>query len=213
MDTLFTGLRVVVSLGAVLGLLWVIHRKVSKSGRVSKSAKHVTVVARQGISGKASVAVVDVEGVRYVLGVTEHAVNVLSTGQAPADARVTALAPVAAPLETVVAPAAPSFEEALDLEQRRQDAPAVVVADAPAFDLPLAGRAHVGPASHVAVPALGSRRAARATRVPTPPYRRGVAAASTAAPRATPAAPLAGSILSASTWKQAAAAMRSQKRA
>ncbi len=169
MDSLFVGLRVVVSLGAVLALLWVISRKVSKSGRVTRSAKHVTVVARQGISGKASVAVVDVEGTRYVLGVTEHQVTVLGAAEAPQDARVTTLAPaIAAP----AAPVAPSFETAL--ASARDAAPAAVVAPAAA--------------------PLGERRAARAV-----------------APQPTSA--LAGSILSAGTWKQAAAAMRSHRRA
>ena len=174
MDTLFVGLRVVVSLAAVLGLLWFIQRKVAKTGRVTRQAKHVTVVARQGISGKASVAVVDVEGVRYVLGVTEQAVTVLGSGQAPQDAVVTAIAPAAASIP------APTFAETLAAQPK-----AIVPAPAPA------------------VTAIDSpRRAARAA-----------AAAPAPAAARSAAAPLAGSILSASTWKQAAAAMRSQKRA
>lgn len=173
MDTLFVGLRVVVSLAAVLGLLWVIQRKVSKTGRVTRQAKHVSVVARQGLSGKASVAVVDVEGVRYILGVTEQNVTVLGSAEAPQDAIVTAIAPAAAPAAT------PTFAQTLAAQ------PAVVVpASAPV---------------PVATPIDSPRRAARAA-----------AAAPTVG---APTAPLAGSILSASTWKQAAAAMRSQKRA
>ncbi|BDZ49028.1 hypothetical protein GCM10025867_12690 [Frondihabitans sucicola] len=154
----------------MLGLLWFIQRKIAKTGRVTRQAKHVTVVARQGISGKASVAVVDVEGVRYVLGVTEQSVSVLGSKEAPQDAIVTAIAPAAA-----AAPAA-TFAQTLAAQ------PAVVV-PAPA-----------------ATPIDSPRRAARAA-----------AAAAPAAPAQ--AAPLAGSILSAATWKQAAAAMRSQKRA
>jgi flagellar protein FliO/FliZ len=157
-DTLFVGLRVVVSLGAVLALLWVIQRKVSKSGTVAKKAKHIQVVARQGIAGKASVAVVDVDGARYVLGVTEQSVNVLSVGETPQEARVTALAPVA-PVAVPVAPSAPVFAQTLAAEQ-------------------------------------SPRRAARA-----------------AAAAAPVTSPVAGSILSASTWKMAAAAMRQQRRA
>jgi flagellar protein FliO/FliZ len=170
-DTLFVGLRVVVSLAAVLGLLWFIQRRVAKTGRVTRQAKHVTVVARQGISGKASVAVVDVEGVRYVLGVTEQSVSVLGSGEAPQDAVVTPIAPAAS------APAAATFAQALAAQPAAVvpvATPAALVVDSP-------------------------RRAARAAAV---------------APQApAQAAPLAGSILSASTWKQAAAAMRSQKRA
>lgn len=164
MDTLFVGLRVVVSLGAVLALLWVIQRKVSKSGTVAKKAKHISVVARQGIAGKASVAVVDVDGARYVLGVTEQSVNVLSVGEVPQESFAAVLAAVPDPAPVSVSVPAP--------------APALA-------------------------PVLSPRRAARA------------AQAASAAPAPAPAAasPIAGSILSASTWKQAAAAMRQQKRA
>lgn len=176
MDTLFVGLRVVVSLAAVLGLLWFIQRKVAKTGRVTRQAKHVTVVARQGISGKASVAVVDVEGVRYVLGVTEQSVSVLGSGEAPQDAVVTPIAPAAS------APAAATFAQTLAAQTVAAQPAAVVPVHAPA-----------------ALVVDSPRRAARA------------AAAAPQAPAQ--AAPLAGSILSASTWKQAAAAMRSQKRA
>ena len=175
MDTLFVGLRVVVSLAAVLGLLWFIQRKVAKTGRVTRQAKHVTVVARQGIAGKASVAVVDVEGVRYVLGVTEQNVTVLGSGEAPQDAIVTAIAPAA------VAEEAPTFAQTLAAQPTVLAQPTLLV-PAPA-----------------ATPIDSPRRAARAA---------------ASAPAARPAAaPLAGSILSAATWKQAAAAMRSQKRA
>lgn len=183
-------LRVVVSLGAVLALLWVIQRKVSKSGRVTAKAKHISVVARQGISGKASVAVIDVDGARYVLGVTEQSVNVLSVGEAPQDATVTALAPVA-PVAAPVAPSTPTFSQALAAEQTarvdgiRPEAVALATEST-----------HSASTTHVTSP----RRAARA--------------AAAAGPAPTPAAsPIAGSILSAATWKQAAAAIRQQRRA
>ena len=165
MDTLFLALRVVISLAAVLGLLWAIQKKVAtKTGRGAKQAKHVTVVARQGISGKASVAVVDVEGVRYVLGVTEQSVSVIGSTVAPVDATVTAIS---------AAPAAGS-------------AFAAVLEQTPA---PIAVQPDPEPV------VLSPRRAARAAATPVA------------------ASPIAGSILSASTWKQAAAAMRTQKRA
>ena len=56
----------------------------------------MTVVGRQGVGSKASVVVVDVDGTRFVLGVTEHAVNVLQSGDRPVDleAEVTQLNPV-----------------------------------------------------------------------------------------------------------------------
>lgn len=78
MDAVLTLLRVVVSLAAVLGVIWYLHRRVSRRQlRTKKKTNPVTVVGKQGIAAKASVVVVDVDGQRLVLGVTEHSVNVL----------------------------------------------------------------------------------------------------------------------------------------
>jgi flagellar protein FliO/FliZ len=76
-DTVFVALRVALSLAAVLGLLWYVQRRVTRSGTAKRNASLVTVVGRQGIGQKASVVVVDIEGTRFVLGVTEQSVNVL----------------------------------------------------------------------------------------------------------------------------------------
>jgi flagellar protein FliO/FliZ len=76
-DTLLVALRVILSLGAVLGLLWYVQRRMTRGPRAQRTASLVTVVGRQGIGQKASVVVVDVEGTRFVLGVTEQSVNVL----------------------------------------------------------------------------------------------------------------------------------------
>ncbi len=78
MDAVLTMLRVVVSLAAVLGVIWYLHRRVTRrQSRTKKKVNPVTVVGKQGIAAKASVVVVDVDGRRLVLGVTEHSVNVL----------------------------------------------------------------------------------------------------------------------------------------
>ncbi|MCP2032939.1 flagellar protein FliO/FliZ [Okibacterium sp. HSC-33S16] len=84
MDTLFVALRVILSLAAVLGLLWYAQRRLTRGKSRSKAAELVTVVGRQGIGLKASVVVVDVDGKRFLLGVTEHAVNVLHSDDVPA---------------------------------------------------------------------------------------------------------------------------------
>lgn len=82
MDAVLTMLRVVVSLAAVLGVIWFLHRRVSRRQlRTKKKANPVTVVGKQGIAAKASVVVVDVDGRRLVLGVTEHSVNVLHSAE------------------------------------------------------------------------------------------------------------------------------------
>ncbi|NYD75293.1 MULTISPECIES: flagellar biosynthetic protein FliO [Leifsonia] len=96
METLFVALRVAVVLGVIVALLWFVQRRVTK-GRSSARGRRgnaVTVVGRQGIGQKASVVVVDVDGSRFVLGVTERQVSVLHSGDRPQDADVTPIKPV-----------------------------------------------------------------------------------------------------------------------
>ena len=85
MDTVVVALRVVLSLAVVLGLLWVLQRRLNR-GAGSRAANAVTVVGRQGVGQKASVVVVDVDGRRFVLGVTEQSINVLHAGHTEAPA-------------------------------------------------------------------------------------------------------------------------------
>jgi len=95
-ETLFVALRVAVVLGVIVALLWFVQRRVTK-GRTSARGRRgnaVTVVGRQGIGQKASVVVVDVDGSRFVLGITERQVSVLHSGDRPQDADVTPLKPV-----------------------------------------------------------------------------------------------------------------------
>jgi flagellar protein FliO/FliZ len=84
MDTLMLALRVVLSLAAVLGVIWYAQRRISRGTRGGR-AKTISVVGRQSVGSKASVAVVDVDGKRFLLGVTEHAVTILHTADAPLD--------------------------------------------------------------------------------------------------------------------------------
>ncbi|PZF67852.1 flagellar biosynthetic protein FliO [Curtobacterium sp. MCPF17_047] len=102
MDTLVIALRVALSLGVVLALMWVLHRRMQKgqfgAGRTrGRRSASLEVVARQGIGGKASVVVVDVDGERLVLGVAEHGVTLLTSGQAPAPELTIVTGPVALP--------------------------------------------------------------------------------------------------------------------
>jgi flagellar protein FliO/FliZ len=83
MDTIITAIRVIVSLGVVLGLLWFLQRRITRGAKAKSSGSPVTIVTKQAISPKASVVVIDVEGMRLLLGVTEHSVNVLQSGDAP----------------------------------------------------------------------------------------------------------------------------------
>lgn len=77
MDTLIVAVRVVLSLGVVFALLWFLQRRLSRGTLAKGVTKPVTVVGRQPIGQKASVVVVDVEGIRLVLGVTEQTVTIL----------------------------------------------------------------------------------------------------------------------------------------
>src|SRR6059058_6518747 len=87
MDSLILGLRVLVALGAVLGLMWFLQRRLLKGkGKGRRRANtNLTVVSRQTVGQKASVVVVDAGGKRFLLGVTEHTINVLHSGDAPVD--------------------------------------------------------------------------------------------------------------------------------
>ncbi|MCU1437979.1 MAG: hypothetical protein JWP66_1066 [Naasia sp.] len=165
MDTFLLALRVLVSLGAVLAVLWFARRWLS-GGASRPRARHITVVAKQGLGAKASVAVVETEGGRYLLGVTEHSVTVLDRLEAPAaQAAVRPYAPAAlgsAPPTTPIA--LPSFQRVLEAAQ-------------------------ADPELRAPIPLLPeSRRAAREA-------------------KAKPS-PLAGSLLSADTWRQTAQALR-----
>jgi flagellar protein FliO/FliZ len=83
MESVFLALRVLLSLAVVLGLLWMVQRRLTRKSRAAGSANLVTVIARQGISQKAAVVVVDALGTRYLLGVTEHSVSVIGTEEVP----------------------------------------------------------------------------------------------------------------------------------
>lgn len=209
MDTVVVGLRVVLSLGVVLALLWVLQKRLVKGGRAgTRATSQVSVVARQGVGAKASVVVVDVEGERLVLGVTESSVTVLAAADRPVEAtpltlvpsgtpddeptpvqeaRVTPIAPVATP--------APSASFAAVLSAETSAAPALATT-------PSLASASATPAELLR-PRGAARRAATAGlrgRAPRDPADRRTGRA---------AKSLEGSILAPDTWRQAAAVLRS----
>ncbi len=77
METLAVALRVLLSLAVVLGLLWVLHRRLTRGDRTRGTANPLQVVGRQSVGQKSSVVIIDVDGRRFLLGVTEQSVNVL----------------------------------------------------------------------------------------------------------------------------------------
>jgi len=152
MDTVALIGRVLVSLAAVLGVMWVIARRMRGTAK-ARATKLIEVLGRQQVSKGASVAVVRIGEQALVLGVTDNQVTVL------ADTDLTAAQAVVAENET----------------SRRS---------------------------------AGGRRSTKAVRVEKPVAR--VAAPVTPPPA--PAEPrpgaLAGSALSAATWKQTIESLR-----
>ena len=88
MDTVFVALRVLLSLAVVVGLLWVVQRRLTRGRRAPRRSNAMTLVGRQGVGSKASVVLVDVDGKRFMLGVTEHSVNVLHAADVPVEEAV-----------------------------------------------------------------------------------------------------------------------------
>ena len=185
MDALILGLRVFVALGAVLGLMWLLQRRLGNGTGRRRADRALTVVSRQSVGQKASIVVVDTAGQRFLLGVTEHAVNVLHTGDIPAeaeDAAVPATRRAAGEFARILSGFGPlpkgeaGYEEISD----GGDVPSVSPENAP-----LSRRRTLHRDSHARGPVRGG---------------------------AAGHPPLHGSILAGSTWKQAAAAFRGGRR-
>ncbi|QDW28898.1 flagellar biosynthetic protein FliO [Arthrobacter sp. KBS0702] len=195
MDSLILGLRVAVALGAVLGLIWLLQRRLGKGPGRRRADAALSVVSRQSLGQRASVVVVDAGGHRFLLGVTDHAVNVLHTGDIPEEA-VEDLAP-----EPRRGGAAGAFAQILAgaAAAPRNDA------EAP---LPAGGQPTIGTTPELPL----SRRSSihRDSHARTGPGRSGLPSAAAHPPLQ--GSRLAGSILAGSTWKQAAAALRSGRR-
>ena len=78
-STVVLGLRVALALACVFGLMWWAGRRMAgtPAGRRAR-ATSLDVVARQSVGQKASVALVEIEGRRLLLGVSEHGVTLLT---------------------------------------------------------------------------------------------------------------------------------------
>ncbi|WP_312182897.1 flagellar biosynthetic protein FliO, partial [Arthrobacter sp.] len=85
-DSAVMALRVLVSLGVVLGLLWWLQRRLIRGRASTGPEAPIRVLSRQVISPKASVVVLETGGQRFLLGVTEASVNVLHTSEAVEEA-------------------------------------------------------------------------------------------------------------------------------
>ncbi|MET3923584.1 flagellar biosynthetic protein FliO [Arthrobacter sp. UYEF20] len=198
MDSLILGLRVLVALGAVLGLMWFLQRRLGQGTGRRRADRALTVVSRQSVGQKASVVVIDAAGQRFLLGVTEHAVNVLHTGDIPVETEEAAAPETrrgTGEFARILAGFGPLSGGQYGRLDRIQDGthddggPADGAGDGAgdgADNVPLSRRSTLHRDSHGRGPAI---RAATAEHPP-----------------------LHGSILAGSTWKQAAAALRSGRR-
>lgn len=79
MQSLTLLLKLVASLGGVLGLIWLLARTAQKRGWASGAgtAKPIRVVARHNLTKTSSVAVVRVGDRELLLGIGAHGVNIL----------------------------------------------------------------------------------------------------------------------------------------
>jgi flagellar protein FliO/FliZ len=198
MDALILGLRVVVALGAVLGLMWLLQRRLGKGTGRRRADRALTVVSRQSLGQKASVVVVDAGGQRFLLGVTDHAVNVLHTGDIPPEPEEAPAPGISRGFGDFARMLAEAKPLAGNHFSGRPGGPAV---DSPYDADPHADGSVVGP--ELPPSRRSSLHRGSQTRGPAG---RGSATGSPAHP------PLHGSILAGSTWKQAAAALRSGRR-
>jgi len=204
MDALILGLRVAVALGAVLGLIWLLQRRLGKGTGRRRADAALSVVSRQSVGQRASVVVVDAGGRRFLLGVTDHAVNVLHTGDIPEEALevpVPGAEPrrggAAAAFAQILAGAGSAAGSALPAVT--DDAGSSV--QPPANPAVVPGMPAAVPGMPAAVPGLPEPALPRRSSIHRDVHSRGSAAH-----------PLHGSILAGSTWKQAAAALRSGRR-
>lgn len=181
METVFLALRVVVALGAVFGALLFAHRWITKGRPGQARAKQIAIVARQGLGAKAGIAIVDAHGRRYLLGVTEHTVTVLDT-LGPADAPAGAVEIVAtAPVQVQ----GDGFEQRLQTVDLATGALPVLISGDPKRPATMS----------ISLPPM-TRRAIRE------------AEAKQAASGTPQASPIAGSVLSPTTWRQTVSAIK-----
>lgn len=229
MDTAVLALRTVLALVVVVGLVVVLGRVLDDraSGRTQggivsrllspftamlpggaatpkrrRPAPVLTVVGRQALGPKASVAVVDVGDQRLVLGVSEAGVTLLTSTVAPPVEAEPAGADAVAALESPASPGGASAAPvAISGVPETSAAPVAVVAPL-AFDEVFAGIVGQQPQDTPVPPPAAAPVAP--TAAPATPVALTKTQASTS--------PVAGSVLSPTTWRQAVSAVQSRTR-
>jgi flagellar protein FliO/FliZ len=220
MDTLVLGLRVLLALACVIGLIWVLARRAGwGKGRRRPAGPAVEVVGRQALGRHAGVAVIAVGNRRLLLGYGEQNVTMLTelapapaepltplttadAGERPGSTPMTLGALAAAVLPT---PRGPRTSKTA----RADDAFAAALADAER-----ATPASAAASATAAASASASAALAAAVALPVGPAEPqaavpGVERVAVPVPAsATTGSVLHGSVLAPSTWKQAVAVLR-----
>lgn len=135
MDNIFLALRVVVSLAAVLGVIWFAQRRLTKGKLLQKVVREIRVVGRQSLGSKASVVLIEADGKRMMLGVTDHSITLLDSSPAKTDPAVQRQPAQSQPASTQSATAQPApavsatAPEPRPAPQPTQDQPAADTAD------------------------------------------------------------------------------------
>lgn len=189
MDTVALVGRLLLSLAAVLCLMWFLARRFRNgSGRV-KGARLIDVLGRQQVARNSSVAVIRVLDKALIVGVTDGQVSVLAE---------TELAAVEAELTVADRPGA---------RRRRPAAVTSVISQPPAVVAAPATPVVPATAAATAAPAASSARAA-AERALATIRAKSVTPAPAGPVNAAPRGPLSGSALSPQTWRQTLDALR-----
>lgn len=63
----------------MLGLLWYVQRRVGKRMQRRRDDTEISVIGRRALGSKAQMVIVETDDRRYVLGVTEHGVNLIDS--------------------------------------------------------------------------------------------------------------------------------------
>lgn len=77
MDLATIALRVVVALVVIVAAVWFVQKRFGS--RAPRAQKALRIVSRQGVGARASVVMLDADGKRFLLGVSERGVTVLHT--------------------------------------------------------------------------------------------------------------------------------------
>ncbi|QZN86151.1 flagellar biosynthetic protein FliO [Cellulomonas sp. C5510] len=183
MDSVVLGLRVLLALACVIGLIWVLARRAGWGARRRPAGPAVEVVGRQALGRHAGVAVVAVGNRRLLLGYGEQNVTMLTElAPAPAEAPASPAAGTAQPAADRAPVTLGSLAAAVLPTPRRARA-ARPAAAAAAPEVPAASASAAGPRVPSAPPATGS--AAQRERV----FAQALATASSAPAPAAPTTP------------------------